>query len=470
MCVLASRRDTFEVFPAVLISGIELYSFEGLENEEGLELRRRWPGGCELLIVDHYNRDKDFESSCRGWARQIMVVDDLANRRHDCDILLDQTPGRRETDYVGIVPPKCRFLMGPLFALLRPRFAELRGAVIERRSRIGPVETIFVSFGMMDNRNGCLASLMALKQSGFQGLVHVMIGSSAPHLGELKRLISAWPFTVCLHVDEKVPAALMAEADLALGAGGSMIWERCCLGLPSVVWVAAENQRRVAEALAVEGVLFLVQGNIESQIGAMAELISSLISNQNLRLEMSHKAAKVCDGYGALRCLLSICPEERNADGDIIKIRPGLDSDTDLLFGWQSAPRIRRFFRNPATPTRGEHMRWMRHTLCSPDRNLFIIECNDLPVGVLRLDKYLYSGTYEVSLYIINTYQGRGIGKAALRFAQNAFLQWSFRAEVHPDNIASRNLFLSAGFREKQENIFLARHQCKTGKNRHLEK
>ena len=98
MCALASRRDTFETVPVLLNSGIEFYSFQGPENEEGLELRRQWPAGCELLIVDHYQRDEAFESACRGWAERIMVVDDLANRYHDCDILLDQTFGRREKD------------------------------------------------------------------------------------------------------------------------------------------------------------------------------------------------------------------------------------------------------------------------------------------------------------------------------------------------------------------------------------
>ena len=455
MCAFASRRDTFETVPVSLNSGIEFYSFQGPENEEGLELRRQWPAGCELLIVDHYHRDEAFESSCRGWAERIMVVDDLSNRYHDCDILLDQTFGRRQKDYVDFVPAQCQLLLGPQFALLRPHFAELRTQALNRREKIESVETIFISFGMIDNHNGCLASLIALKQSGYHGKAHVMIGSAAPHLGELERSISEWPFTVLLHVDKKAPATLMAEADLAIGAGGSTTWERCCLGLPSVVWVAAENQQKVAAALAMEGALFSVQGNIESQISTMVELISSLVSDHALRLGISRKAAMVCDGYGALRCLLAICPEEQTADGRKIKIRPGLDSDTDLIFGWQSDPRIRLFFRNPRTPTRDEHKRWMQHTLSSPDRHLFLIEYNDLPVGVLRLDKYADPRTYEVSISISNSYQGCGIGKAALRFTQKALVGWSFRAEVHPDNIASRILFSSAGYREEQENIFL---------------
>lgn len=455
LCAFAVRHHTIETVPVLLNSGIEVFLLQGPENEEGLELRNRWPGGCKLLIVDHYYRDKAFESSCRGWAERIMVVDDLANRYHDCDILLDQTPGHREKDYLDFVPAQCQFLLGPRFALLRPDFAELRIQALNRREKIGPVETIFISFGMMDNRNGCLASLISLKQSGFKGQVHVMIGAVAPYLSELENLIPKWPFTVRLHVDEKAPAALMAEADIAIGAGGSTTWERCCLGLPSVVWVAAENQQKVAEDLAQEGALFSVQGSIESQVGAIAELISSLISDNALRLGMSRKAAMICDGYGALRCLLAVCPEEQTTDGRKIKIRPGLDSDTDLIFGWQSDPQTRLFFRNPRTPTHDEHLRWMQHTLCSPDRHLFLVECNNLPVGVLRLDKCADPSTYEVSIFISNSYQGLGIGKAALRFAQKAMVGWSFRAEVHPDNIASRILFSSAGYREEQENIFI---------------
>jgi UDP-2,4-diacetamido-2,4,6-trideoxy-beta-L-altropyranose hydrolase len=452
----ASRPETADTVPLLSASDSELFLLRGKRKEEQFEIRNRWPGGCDLLIVDHYHRDASFETKCRGWARRILVVDDLADRDHDCDILIDQTPGRRETDYAGIVSPGCRLLLGPRFALLRSAFKQARFAALRRREKIGPVETILISFGMIDNRNGCLASLMALKRAGYQGKAHVMIGSAAPHLDELRRSISAWPFKVCLHVDEKLPEDLMVQADLAIGAGGSMTWERCCLGLPSMVWVAAKNQQKVAEAMATTGALSLIQGNIQSQISEMAAIITNLISDHALRAEMSRKAAKTCDGYGALRCILAICPDEKTANGLKIRIRPGLQSDIDLIFDWQSDPSTRFFFRNPSSPTRDEHIHWMEQVLSSSDRHLFIIECNDSAVGVLRLDKYADPGNYEVSIIICKSYRGHGIGKAALRFAKNAFVGWSFRAEVHPENIASRNLFLSASYQEEQKNIFLS--------------
>jgi UDP-2,4-diacetamido-2,4,6-trideoxy-beta-L-altropyranose hydrolase len=212
----------------------------------------------DCLIVDHYALGARWESSLRGQARCVMAIDDLADRRHDCDLLLDtnfydEPQGR----YRGLVPPQCRLLLGPAYALLRPQFAEAQGG-LRRQGRLvrdGQVARLLLFFGGGDDGGATLQALHGLASLGRAAPpCDVVVGAANPFRQQVAELAATVPGAV-YHCAVDNMAALMAGADLALGAGGTATWERCALGLPALLCSIAANQRPGLQALARHGVV-----------------------------------------------------------------------------------------------------------------------------------------------------------------------------------------------------------------------
>lgn len=204
----------------------------------------------DWLVVDHYGLDHRFESSMRPAVRKIMVIDDIADRAHDCDVLLDQNLGRKATDYRSLVPEHCRLLIGPHHALLRPDFARFREASLNRRTT-GVVSHLLISLGGFDRDNITGNVLEALKvcELAADTRISVVMGRDAPWIDAVTAQAATlpWPIDVLIGVSDM--ARLMADSDLAIGAAGSSTWERCCVGLPTVMIILADNQRGIANAV-----------------------------------------------------------------------------------------------------------------------------------------------------------------------------------------------------------------------------
>jgi UDP-2,4-diacetamido-2,4,6-trideoxy-beta-L-altropyranose hydrolase len=247
----------------------------------------------DLVIVDHYLLDGEWE---RAWPdSRILAVDDLANREHACALLLDQTFGRKPADYAGLVPPDCRLLLGSKFALLRCEFAELRPQALARRGETTRIETILVNFGASDVGGLTVPVLAALRETDFAGRIAVVCGGQAPALPGIAALADADP-RIALRVDVADMARTMAEADLAIGAGGATSWERCALALPSVALETAQNQRAIQAALARHGAIVAA-----NDAGDAARQAIALAGNLQRWRAMAFAASEVCDGLGAPR-------------------------------------------------------------------------------------------------------------------------------------------------------------------------
>jgi len=205
----------------------------------------------EWLMVDHYAVDQSWERKLRPFVKNIMVIDDLANRQHDCDILLDQNFYLdRETRYNGLVPQNCKLLLGPGYALLRDEFYEARKKM---RQRDGILRNLLVSFGGSDLTNETIKTLRAIKKLKWKEiLVNVVVGKNHPHQEEVKAFCERHPYMNYFSQISNM-ADLMNEADLAIGAGGTTTWERCFLGLPALVIAIAENQVKMCEDCAKIG-------------------------------------------------------------------------------------------------------------------------------------------------------------------------------------------------------------------------
>ena len=215
----------------------------------------------DWLVVDHYALDQRWEVALQPHYRKLLVIDDLADRPHHCNLLLDQNLGRRPEDYVGLVPAECEVLAGPQYALLRPEFAELRPYSLQRRQQ-PQLKQLLVTMGGVDAPNATGQVLQALKDCPLPQdcRITVVMGAAAPWLAQVRDVAAQmpWPAEVLVNVNDM--ARCMADSDLAIGAAGSTSWERCCLGLPTLLLVLAENQAPGAQALDASGAAVLIGG------------------------------------------------------------------------------------------------------------------------------------------------------------------------------------------------------------------
>ena len=253
----------------------------------------------DWLLVDHYQRGAAFETACRAWASRVLAIDDLADRLHDCDLLLDQTVGRCKEDYAALVPADCRLLLGTKYALLRPQFAARREESIRRRSTLRPAQRLLMSFGMTDPHGIARRVLKTLLAYPERIDIDVVAGTNPDEA--LVHLASDCSGRVTLHGVVEDMASLMLAADLAVGLVGSTAWERCALGLPSVVVISAANQGLIAGRLAAAGVHTVLGEMAGLDDGIAAVKILDLARNPERLARMSQSAFAVCDGEGGKR-------------------------------------------------------------------------------------------------------------------------------------------------------------------------
>lgn len=253
----------------------------------------------DWLIVDHYALDADWELILRPHVGRLLVIDDLANRRHLCDLLLDQnyTPAGAAR-YRGLLPPGSETLIGPAYALLRPEYTEYRRTL---RQRSGQVRRVLVFFGGTDPQDLSGRALTALSAPALAHLaVELVIGANHPQREALAAQAAARPGTR-VHGPRPHLADLMAVADLAIGAGGATTWERCCLGLPSLVVSVADNQRPACAALDADGLIRYLGHHDRVTSATLRAAVLELLATPDRRRVLSTAGATLVDGRGAGR-------------------------------------------------------------------------------------------------------------------------------------------------------------------------
>lgn len=290
-CVFAVDAVTQATIPA--LAGRKVVELTG--GLDPTSLMEAYPGGTDLLVTDHYGIDTAYEGACRGWAGHILAIDDLADRHHECDLLLDQTLGRTVEDYRPWVGPDTRLMLGPDYALLRPEFGRSREDSLAAR-QVRPPRRILVSAGLTDPFNVTIMLLDAISRIRCSLAVDVVIGSGCPHLVAIHE--AAHNIGASVHVDCTDIARLMAAADLALGAPGATSWERCCLGLPSLLLILAENQRPNAAALESAGAAMVLGDRRSLDATAVACSLAEVLDDVRKLSQMSACAAAICDGRG----------------------------------------------------------------------------------------------------------------------------------------------------------------------------
>jgi UDP-2,4-diacetamido-2,4,6-trideoxy-beta-L-altropyranose hydrolase len=255
----------------------------------------------DWLVVDHYALDARWEKQLRPACRRLLAIDDLADRAHDVDLLLDQNLGRNARDYLGLLPEGCETFIGPVYALLRPEFARLRSASLQRRCQ-PELRHLLVTMGGVDKDNATGQVLQALRHVSLpkEARVTVVMGRHAPWLEQIRALAKQMPWATEVRVDACDMAELIMQADLAIGAAGSTSWERCCLGLPTLMTVLADNQKEAARALENAGAATVVQLN-QNLLVQIQTIVNRLVAEPALLTSMAHCAFSITEGDGCIQ-------------------------------------------------------------------------------------------------------------------------------------------------------------------------
>jgi UDP-2,4-diacetamido-2,4,6-trideoxy-beta-L-altropyranose hydrolase len=253
----------------------------------------------DWLVIDHYALDQRWEMALRASVGRIMVIDDLADRVHDCNVLLDQNyHPDMDTRYERLIPTTCESLFGPRYALLRPEFRHARRSP---RKRDGKIKRILVFFGGSDLTNETAKVINAIGMLDKRSIeVDVVVGGSNRNRSEFVCICEETP-NFNLHNSVTNMAELMERADLFVGAGGATTWERCAMGLPAVTVAVANNQVEITKSVAAMGAAKYIGEHCHVTVEDFKQAIDWALSNPRLLVRMSNTAMKLSDAKGTDR-------------------------------------------------------------------------------------------------------------------------------------------------------------------------
>ena len=409
------------------------------------------------LVVDHYGLDACWEAqllkglSESDEAPNLLVIDDLADRPHKADLLLDQNFFGEATHqrYQDLVPLHCRQLLGPQYALLGPEYAQLH-PLVPPRSRL---RRVLVFFGGVDPDNLSGLALEALLDPALAELaVDVVLGLQSPHRQAVEELVARRPNTT-LHGPLPSLAGLITRADLAIGAGGATTWERACLRLPSLVVAIAENQLPFSEALDQAGHLQLLGDGAR----VTAEQIRSALLPLITEPKLGKAVTALTDGWGSPRLAMAMLGPQ-----GAINLRPAIAADEALLLHWANDPQVRanNFSQEPIAPK--DHHQWFQEGLTDSNRLLLIAATADgCPFGQIRFGRQPASALADsreaaVDLSLDRCARGNGLALELVRLGLQVLEhRWGpgseSMAEVLTSNTTSNACFVRAGFTSDSE-------------------
>jgi UDP-2,4-diacetamido-2,4,6-trideoxy-beta-L-altropyranose hydrolase len=412
------------------------------DAEQTVQLAERLSAAA--LVLDGYRFAPGYASRLRRDGRRLLIIDDGAtNATYDCDWVLNQNLSATAALYRGRARG-AQLLLGPRYALLDEPFARQQPA-----TETPPVaRRVLVTFGGADPPNATRKVIEALARDECSGLEAVVIlGGGNPHRASLARFVSNLPERVSLRIelvtDTREMSQHMAEADIAVSAGGVTALELACLGVPTLLIVIADNQRAPAKAAAECGFAQLLGRIDQLDAASIAEALAQLCGDAVRRDAMSRRGRETVDGRGAERVV-------RTMRRPAVHLRAAGGDDCRLWWTWRNERETRRLsFHSEEIPLQS-HIAWYHESLANPRRRMFIVE-NDAhePIGFVRLD--LADDSAEISLGLAPEHRGRGYGEAVIRRAASETLAAGnaevVTAIVKEQNIASRRVFEQAGFR-----------------------
>ena len=364
----------------------------------------------DWIICDHYALAAAWQTAARALCHsKIMVIDDLHDRAHDADLLLDQNHAHTAADYAPLVPPSCRILTGTRYALLRDEFAQHRTISLHQRATpparqpetaLPHSQNILINLGGVDKDNHTLAVLQALSayvSGSLKALpirATIIMGATAPHLARIQHYAATAPYPSQVIANAPNMAELMTQATWAIGAAGSSSWERCALGLPTLLITIADNQRPIAAQLQSAGAALALEANQIPRPTFQAAL-AHLMQPENQH-RISQAAAQLCDAHGAERVAQHLA---QITTAPQAQLRPATAADCHLIHTWRNHPSIRRMMFHPDPIPLPQHQTWFAAQLINPNFKMYIYTLGNTPQGYGSL-KRIAPNEYEWGFYL----------------------------------------------------------------------
>lgn len=401
----------------------------------------------DWLIVDHYALDEDWQNHLRPYYEKLMVIDDLADRNHQCDILLDQTFGRQHQDYSALNYNDCQLLLGSQYALLRPEFSKWRVDSLERRST-SDFKHLLVTMGGVDIENFTGLILDELRTSSLPHDVNitVLMGRDSPHLCSVKSKASELPYNTSVKVAVENMAEIMTNADIAIGAAGATTWERCCLGLPTIQIIVARNQQFLAETLARQSIVKLIK--------KIKEIPYLLKSSSEWMGDCSSLAASICDGMGSHRVFNKM--SDRNitlknfGEVNLCNYINLNQHDKNLALSMRNHQEITKWMLNQNRISEEEHFGFIDDLEIKMEQRYFLVKQKGIVIGSINFSKINNGNSVEFGIFTNVFLQLKGSGKllesAASQYAFTELNVETLKLKVLAGNARAINFYNKCGF------------------------
>ena len=402
----------------------------------------------DWLIVDHYALDEQWQERLKPYYEKLMVIDDLADRKHQCDILLDQTFGRQQEDYLAFTTKDCELLLGSQYALLRPEFAKCRPYSLERRSK-PEFKQLLINMGGVDIDNVTENILDELKMCNLPNDIDitVVMGGSAPHLESVKSKAITLPCKTEVKVDVDNMAEVMANSDIAIGAAGATTWERCCLGLPTIQFVIAKNQLFSAETLA--------QHNIVKLAKEIKETAYLLESSSEWMKSVGSVALEICDGMGSYKVFNKMTDYkiilEEFGEVNLCNYINLNENDKIIALSMRNHPEIKKWMHNQDSISNATHCEFVKSLENKIDRRYYLVKQNNIIIGSINFSEINLYNSVEFGIYTNPFLQLKGAGRLLESAAsQYAFIELNvkiIKLEVFSDNERAIHFYNKCGFK-----------------------
>lgn len=395
------------------------------------------------VVLDGYGFDAKYQLEIAGLGSLLVIDDNGLVDHYSPDLILNQNVPASDAMYTRRLP-KTRLLLGPRYALLRNEFAAHRDW---KREIPALGQRILVSMGGSDPGNFTPRILLPLAELPIEGLkIRAVVGGSAGNASAVEDIAHRRPGRIEVLRDVRHMAELMAWADLAIIGAGTTCWEMCCLGLPAMLVIAAENQKRSAERLHTLGVAVNAGRAEDIACDPMARRALELLEDQSLRRQMSDRGRKLVDGRGTARVAVLMDKQ--------LQIRAAQDNDCHTLWEWANDPVTRESSFSSEPIPWDSHRQWFERQMTSADARVYLVEDKAGAIGSVRFRTAGPRATLSIS--VAPERRGRGFGsKVMLLGVEELFHSTSIAAidaYVKPENERSLDLFRSAGFEESGVN------------------
>jgi UDP-2,4-diacetamido-2,4,6-trideoxy-beta-L-altropyranose hydrolase/UDP-4-amino-4,6-dideoxy-N-acetyl-beta-L-altrosamine N-acetyltransferase len=400
------------------------------------------------LFVDHYALDREWHSNLKPFSEKLIVIDDLSNRKYQCDILLDQTFGRTKEDYLRLTPKGCKLLIGSKYALLRPEFARWRSHSLEFRKK-PKLRQILINMGGIDadNITGKIIKELDICQLPKNVNIVIIMGKFAPHLGSVQILADTSPYKTDVLVDVNNMAEIMANSDLAIGAAGSTSWERCCLGLPTIQFAIAKNQIFLAKKLA--------DHNAVKSVKKVSEIKHLLEDSDEWIKETGIIASKISYGMGTYKVFNSMTDYKMVFDdfGEIKLFNYiNLDiNDKSIALNMRNHIKIRKWMYNQDIISKREHIRFIATLENEIYRRYFLVKKKNNIIGSINFSEINQNCSVNFGIYANPSVHFKGAGKllekVASFYAFNELNVNKIKLDVFSDNNRAIEFYNKCGFK-----------------------